>query len=237
MLLISIAPRFSSHPPESVGELVSCTGLGLLGLVAPFLVALARARSSGSISVTADLLIIQRRDLFWSRRWTWKRWELLAIVPGGLWIIDWNERYYLFPERDRDEMAWVADCLSEAFDLDQGAFHTLGVVLLQGPEEKPLPARLYARPGRLTIHCTDSPWPYFRFDARPVPPFLPWPRFRSSKPFSLAPGEATCRIETDGSAKMQLVPSGTRFQLTLSCKDGAGLQRTLACFWGAAEPG
>jgi hypothetical protein len=237
LLMVSLQVLvFGSGSTVSIWGLVSYTGFGFVGLVAPFLLPVVRARSSGSISATADLLTIERRDLFWNRRWSWERWELLAIVPGGLWIIDWNDRYYLFPERDRAEMAWVSDWLSAAFDLDNGAPHTLGVVLLQGLQEEPVPARLYTRPGRLTIHCTDSPWPYFRFDATPTPPFLPWPRFFSAnKPHPLAPGEASCRIETDGSARLQLTPSGTRFQLTLSCQDGAGLQRALACFWGAAD--
>jgi hypothetical protein len=235
IILLAFLYVFNPHSPASAGEIVTCTVVGSLALVTPFLVAVARARSGGVISVTGDLLTIRRRGLFQSRRWNWKRHELLAIVPGSLWIIDMGERYYIFPERGRDEMAWVADLLSAAFDLDDGPPGSLRVQLLQGSLRKPVPARLHAWSGRLVVYCPDAPWPYFRFLAVPAPLFWQWHKIVApGKPFFLAPGDASCRVETDGAAKLQLTPSGTRFHLTLHCADGNGLQHALARFWGAA---
>jgi hypothetical protein len=233
LLLERTGPDLNHPPPlRGIGGWLS---VGLLGLVAPFLYATVRALSSGSISVTGDLLTVRRRGLLWSRRWRWKRHELLAILPGGgLWIIDMGDRYYVFSERDRDELTWVADLLSEAFDLDDGPPDSLPVLLLRRWDERP--ARLHAWTGRLALFSTDAPWPYFRFLTVPTPRFLQWHKILApGKPFYLAPGDASCRIETDGAAKLQLTPSGTSFHLTLYCEDGDGLQQALARFWGAAD--
>jgi hypothetical protein len=222
--------------PLSLGELVVWMGVASLGLVVPLLIASACARRGGVISVAAGRLTIRRQDWLGSSRGAWKRSQILTVAPGGLWVIDLNDAYCLFTERDPAEMAWVAGALRAALDLDEGHSDSLPVVLQGKWWDKPVPARLHVRRGRLTIYRTEASWPYVCFDAVPAPLFLQAQNLMApSKPLRLAPGDAICRIETDGSAKMQLVPSGTRFQLTLSCEDGEALQRALACFWGADD--
>jgi hypothetical protein len=225
-----------SSLPLSLGELVVWLGVGSLGLVGPFLIASALARRGGVISLADGRLTIRRQDWLGCSRWAWKRSQILTIAAGGLWVIDLNAVYCLFTERDHAEMAWVAGALREALDLDDGPSDSLRVVLQGRWWDKPLPARLHARRGRLTIHRTDAYWPYVCFDAVPAPLFLQAHRILTSgKPFRLAPGDTICRIETDGSARLQITPSGTRFQLTLHCHDGLGLQQALGRFWGAAD--
>jgi hypothetical protein len=224
-------------PALPLGELVVWLGVGSLGLVVPLLIAGALARRGGVISLAGGCLTIQRRDWLGSSRWAWKRSQILAVVPGGLWVIDLNDATCLFTERDPAEMAWVAGVLREALGLNDGPSDSLRVVLQGKWWDEPLLARLHVRRGRLTIHPTEAYWPYVCFDAVPAPLFVQAQQILApGKPLRLAPGDAICRIEMDGSAKMQLVPSGTRFQLTLSCEDGVALQRALACFWGAAPP-
>jgi hypothetical protein len=90
---------------------------------------------------------------------------------------------------------------------------------------------VFTRPGLLTVYHAFRPWPYYRFLAVASPAFFQWRRsFDRGSPFRVAPTDLSCRIDAQGSARLQITPAGSRFQFTLHCDDGTALQEALACF-------
>jgi hypothetical protein len=183
------------------------------------------------LQATPEQLIAGRSYLFLRRRWTWDRGDLRGIraTERGLCICDTRAEVLLFARadpRDAEDFAWMARVSRQYFGL---------VGNPAGPDEIP-PATvrsgfLGVAPGSLTLRDEfGEEVPRYFVAVQDGELFV-----SLSHKIPLKAIDTLCRVEDDGRAVLQIVPTRGNLFWTIWCDEPDALPRALARFWGAAE--
>ena len=198
------------------------------------------------LQATPEQLIAGRSYLFLRRRWTWDRGDLRGIraTERGLCICDTRAEVLLFARadpRDAEDFAWMARVSRQYFGLvgnpagpDEIPVFFADMTGTAENDSRPATVRsgfLGVAPGTLTLRDEfGEEVPRYSVAVQDGELFV-----SLSHKIPLKAIDTLCRVEDDGRAVLQIVPTHGNLFWTIWCDEPDALPRALARFWGAAE--